>query len=135
MVKILSVDPGLTTGLALYDSGSGIEPYAEVTQIDVYELAFDAFSDMYRLYQPDYAICEDYISGGHLTAEAKITIKLVGAFEYAGGCTLVAPQQRLSAVSEATELLADIAPSMYRKGRDAISALAHAIAFARKLDR
>ncbi len=134
-MRVIAVDPGLTIGLAYYDSTvehgwltwQGNNPQ-------------DAAKWIYDIPTPRSAhlIVENFISGGHLTSEAKETIKLVGFFEYWGAwlgfpTKLVVPQKRLSAVSQATQLLGSATENMHRNGRDAIAALAHAISYAREV--
>lgn len=137
-MEIIAVDPGLTIGLAYLDATNGTfevfqtdNPEEALYQIEIWQL--DRF-------EVDHFLVEDYISGGHLTKEAKITIKLVGLFQhwgnyFYGGSTLVAPQARLSSVSKAAETIGhkDLA-TMHRNGKDAIAALAHAISYAREND-
>lgn len=130
-MEIIAIDPGLTIGLAYLDAFSG---YFKVMQTDSPVLAMEQvkyWRDHYGAYD---IICENYNSAGHLTKEAKETIKIVGLFEYGISAELVSPQARLSSVGDAERLAADDVVDMYRKGRDAIAALAHAISYAREHD-
>lgn len=127
------MDPGLTIGLA---SLSTISQGFRVHQTNSVQEALEWIEDIQE-YPADHFLVEDYISGGHLTKEAKITIKRVGLFEewgtyFYGGTQMVVPQARLSSVDTATKLIGDDAAKMYRNGKDAIAALAHAISFARE---
>jgi len=125
-VRVIAVDPGETIGLAYYDSDTGV---VRVTQTNTPELAYGDFAVWVKLYRPDELIVENYHSSGHLSREGKTTIEVLGLFKYGAGCSVVAPQARLAFVSQAEELLKEERKDMHRKGRDAISALAHAIAY------
>lgn len=133
-MRIISVDPGETIGLAYYDSETkefevfqAFRPSIAQLTISALERSYDSFDN------PLWRIVESYNSAGHLSKEGKTTIKILGYFEYSG-YELVAPQARLCAVAEAKELIGEQAGTMHRNGRDAIAALAHAIAYARKHD-
>lgn len=133
-MRIIAVDPGLTIGLAFYDS------LTEDFKVDQCSNPFEAVTIILGWvdrYDPDAFLVEDYQSGGHLTKEAKETIKLVGFFTYWGTLSVtwtesVAPQARLSSVVQATRLIGTVDLSgMHRNGRDAVAALAHVISYAR----
>lgn len=134
-MRIIAVDPGLTIGLAFYDS---LTEDFKVDQCDNPFEAIGVITGWSMRYDPDALLVEDYQSGGHLTKEAKETIKLVGFFSYWGTLQVtwtetVAPQARLSSVVQATKLLsAEDLSEMHRNGRDAVAALAHAISYARR---
>jgi hypothetical protein len=130
-MRVIAVDPGLTIGLAWYDSET--EGW-EVAQMGGVQNAAEWIEE--RVYHLDVILVENYLSAGALTKEAMITIKLVGFFEHWAqymdwGLALVPPQKRLSGVGRATTLIGDSAKDMHRGGRDAIAALAHAIVYTR----
>lgn len=130
-MHIIAVDPGLTSGYATYKDDKNFS-YGQ-TQNSEYLLHW-----LDTVVMPgDVVIIENYLSAGHLTVEAKETIKLVGLLEgfvkwrFDNHVELVPPQRRLSAVTHATQVIGDHAKNLHRDGRDAIAALAHAISYAR----
>jgi hypothetical protein len=130
-MRIIAVDPGLTIGLAWYDS---VKQVWEVAQVSDSIGAMEWIEE--RTFDLDVLLVENYLSAGSLTKEAMTTIKLVGFFEHHArymdwGFALVPPQKRLSGVGEATRMIGPAAKDMHRGGRDAIAALAHAIVYAR----
>lgn len=122
------MDPGETIGLAYYDD------YTRNYNIRQESHAVDARMMVegwdYR-YEPDWGVVENYNSSGHLSKAGKHTIMVLGVFHFVHGFQMVAPQARLAYVDEATALIGDDAKELHRNGRDAIAALAHAIAFSR----
>lgn len=132
-MHILSVDPGETSGVATYNTETRA---FEVAQFDNRQALAHWVHEHWDF---TTVLVEDYQSAGSMTKEARYTIELLGwlnaYFYWAHGTTPYnpAPQARLSGVAEATELIGDEKlQSMHRKGRDAISALAHAIAWNRR---
>jgi len=125
-MRVIAVDPGETIGVAYYDSDT---EFFRVHQVDFPEAAFGIFTVWLKLYRPDELIVENYHSAGNLSREGKKTIEVLGLFKYGAGCSVVAPQARLAFVSQAEELLKEERKDMHRKGRDAISALAHCLAY------
>jgi hypothetical protein len=121
---IFGIDPGVTTGLALYDDPSGVV-FAEDTQAPsrVYAALYDLHQDV-----PDKAVVvESYVGAGPRTQEAVYTIKVLGFVEFlcqSWGMTYFAqaPQQRKHQVANAERLLPD-------GPHHAKDALAHALAF------
>lgn len=134
-MRILAIDPGLTIGYAMYQDDQNYS-YGQSENPEYLLDWIDCTS-----HSGDIVLIENYISAGHLTSEAKHTIKLVGLYEGfsnwiapVNGITvkLVSPQTRLSGVAHATRLIGDDAKNLHRNGRDAIAALAHAVVYARK---
>lgn len=123
----------MTIGLAYWNSVSENFEVIQSNSVDDVIRTIRYWDDKRMV---DRFIVEDYLSGGNLTTEAKTTIMLVGFFSHWMGLEMgptdtVVPQRRLSAVGQATKLIGDDAKDMHRNGRDAIAALAHAIAYAR----
>ena len=131
-MRLIAVDPGLTTGLAYYNTNVG-DFHAFQTQ-SVVE-AENWIVDRWSWTEPDVFIVEDFISAGHLTKQAKHTIKLLGYFEYwfrsdhEKKVVIQVPQKRLSSVEEATKMCMNKAI----EGPHSWDALAHALAYARDL--
>lgn len=130
-MRIIAVDPGETIGLALWDTDD--------STCKVHQVAGTYAAGAWIEHNtPDIVLVENYLGSGALTKEAKTTVMRVGFFSewamYMDWETyLVAPQKRLSAVSQATELIGPEAlKAMYRNGRDAVAALAHALAWSRE---
>jgi hypothetical protein len=122
---ILAVDPGLTTGVAVYDAEHS-QLLATLETKD--PLKVGSLILGYELFNTTVVV-ENYVGAGPRTAEATHTLQVLGFVRwYAAmlGLPVVvqAPQQRLPYVTRATEL----AP----KTKHAAAALAHAIAFAAK---
>lgn len=130
-MRIISVDPGETIGMAYLDTYYGMH---RVLQTDNVHEAIDKFTYWNELYLPDARLVEGYNSAGYLDKAKRTTIEVLGVFLHWGLCEVVAPQARLSSVDEATAMIEDEVQDMHRKGRDAISALAHAISYAREND-
>lgn len=134
-MHILSVDPGLMSGVAVYDT--------EALTFDVaqYENRRDLTHWVHEHWNFDHVLVEDFQSSGSMTKEARYTVELLGwlnsyfEWEYHIVPRNPSPQARLSGVTTATELIGDARlQRMHRKGKDAISALAHAISWARRYD-
>ncbi len=137
-MRIISVDPGETIGLAQLDSNNCFDVHQTK---DIWE----AEDWIWQAAKIDQAILliEDYNSSGYMTKQAFNTVyrlgRLSGYMERDFGFPFhtVPPQARLSSVREATELIATLGAKknyMARNGRDAIAALAHAISYARVHD-
>ena len=122
---ILGIDPGVTTGLALYDDVQGVL-LAEDTQAPgrVYAI----LSEFLEKDVEDRAVVvESYVGAGPRTSEAVYTIKMLGFVEFlcqSWGLALFdqAPQQRKHQVAQAKALL----PQGPHHAKDA---LAHALAY------
>lgn len=125
-MKIIAVDPGETSAVAFLNTKT---QWHWVQQFSSPEEAAEAALDL-RRENPDFLIVEDYNAAGWLDKAGKETIKVLGMFQYAYGYTPVHPQARKAFVDIATEMIGDEAKTMHRKGRDAISALAHCLAWA-----
>lgn len=136
-MRIVSVDPGLTIGVALFNPNID---FSEVAQFpDRYAATEWIYERMQGNLDGTTVLVEDYQSAGSMTKEARYTIELLGwfnaYFEVEWGIRPLnpAPQARLSAVRKATDDIGeDQLGPMHRNGRDAISALAHAIAWSRR---
>jgi hypothetical protein len=142
-MRVWAFDPGaVATGVALYEQPMVGFPEADfgwmAKQFTDPADAMAAFLDEHD--RDDYVLVEDYRSGGHLTKEAKATIKIVGYFE---NTFLADPwvrlemrweQQRLSGNTEADRLMkaAGIKNPSDANHKDARAALAHCITFARQ---
>lgn len=128
-MRVVAIDPGLTIGLAWYDTSS--RDFEAWQTMDVVKAASWIRSASIGVLNVKYVV-ENYLSAGHLTKEAKETIKLVGFFEYwlgyeLGDVTLAPPQKRLSGVTAAKKMAErDDIP-----GPHSWDALAHALVAAR----
>lgn len=136
-MRVWGFDPGsVATGLALYDTNGPVIHWRAnqyIKPTDAY-IAFTANADW-----EDIVLVEDYRSGGHLTNDAKRTIKIVGYLEHSltrHGYHLRMrwEQQRISGNREADKLMrsSGIENPEDKAHKDARAALAHAIAFTRE---
>jgi len=95
---VLGIDPGVTTGIALYDDESSSVVYAKDVQSPV--IVYEVLQTFLEETVTDKAIIiESYVGAGPRTQEAVHTIKMVGFVEFlcqSWGLTLFsqAPQQR-----------------------------------------
>lgn len=131
--RVIYIDPGMTTGVA----------HVTLSSYEAFPLSWDAdqFTDPEEAFEWVDGLAsagavlgiENYLSAGHLTKEAKHTIKVIGFFEfsYRGGLhvELTVPQKRKPFVSQALKLISnrDI------PGPHSADALAHAIAYMRRI--
>lgn len=134
--RIAAVDPGLTTGFAVYDPFAVNESerffcFESKNPEDVYEQLTVAL-----LHGRIHLLVEDFISSSHLTTEAKQTLLVLGAFKY-GTCRLRGidrvltpkPQERLAFVDYAETLIFNQGKAIRKgAGLDACQALAHCLA-------
>ena len=128
---VAAVDPGLTTGLASYETAYdlvlGTKETTDPVEVGWY---LDWLRDTAEADGDDVVVVvENYLGAGPRTAEATHTLQVLGFVRwYAAmlGLPVVvqAPQQRLAYVTRATEL----APKLRHAG----AALAHALAYAAK---
>lgn len=127
-MRVIAVDPGETIGMAYFDSETDD---FEVEQVNDTSEAIVTYHDWGYEHGIDFEIIENYVGSGHLSKEGKQTIMVLGLFHLGYGLQLVPSQARLAYVDYATMLIGDDARHMHRNGRDAIAALAHAIAYAK----
>lgn len=128
-MRVIAIDPGLTIGLAWYDTAS--RDFEAWQTAKPYEAATWIQNATKGVLNVKYVV-ENYLSAGHLTKEAKETIKLVGFFEYwigyqLGDVILAPPQKRLSGVTAAKKM----AERENIEGPHSWDALAHALVAAR----
>ena len=127
-MNIIAVDPGLTIGLARVDTYNADWDAWQTTDVHEAELWIDN-----RISWDDnnVLLIEDYISGGHLTKEAKTTLLSLGFFywRYSKGAwysvETPVPQKRKSRVGRATEL----GEARNVEGPHSWDALAHILAY------
>lgn len=130
-MRIFGIDPGYTIGVAWYDPdskdfGAMQTKWPQMARLWLQENV-TAHAEL------NVFLVEDYLSAGHLTKEAKHTVKLVGFFEHYleynwSTVKLVPPQKRLSGVSQAVKW----ASERGIEGPHSWDALAHAIVAARE---
>lgn len=133
-MKVVSIDPGETIGLAYINTITG---NFLVEQVSSPQEAVEIVEEWHHTFWPDQFICEDYNSAGYLDKAKKHTIKVLGLFEFGHwACDLVHPQARLAFEDKAKDMIQkqENIREMRRNGRDAISALAHALAYAHSRD-
>lgn len=128
-MRIIAIDPGLTTGVASYDTVNSELIYAEQFTEPLDAMTWIGF----RVgSQKATFLIEDYVGGGYRNYESNHTLKVLGFFyyaihiEYGVKPIMRAPQQRLSALTEAKTHEGFPTPHAY-------DALAHAISYARTL--
>jgi hypothetical protein len=127
---VVGIDPGVTTGLAAWDIPTqSVLFFAEGTNpTEIFKQA--SASRIERFGKDHTYVIENFIGGGHRTAEANHTLQALGYFRYALmgiGCTVVlqVPQWRKAYVSRAAELLLPDYPDAHHS----IDALAHCLCF------
>lgn len=130
-MRVIAIDPGVTIGLAHITEGSGKYWSWDTHQTkDIIE-AFEWVDELINGFST--LVIEDFISAGHLTKEAKRTLKVIGFFEYSYQDTLhveiATPQKRLPFVKQAHELTL----SRNLPGPHSADALAHALAKLRRM--
>lgn len=128
---VLGVDPGLTTGVAVYDTlRERVVEHAELD--DPLQLGHYLKDwDYRRAWDRMQVVVENYVGGGPRTKEATHTLQVLGFVRYyaemLGPPVVVqAPQKRLPYVAKAAELV---------DGKHAQAALAHCLAFAATLPK
>lgn len=131
MTHVIAIDPGLTIGLAEFGvSDNGWFAWSATQTPDIME-ALDWCKE--RRYIGSTVVIEDYISAGHLTKEAKETIKRLGFLQWSLEYTtfeveLATPQKRKAHVKEATTLCG----TREIEGPHSWDAMAHALAWMRR---
>ena len=122
-MKIVAIDPGIHTGVAVVDEHGSIErTFMTTDQTEVYELIAGLIETECMV------VIEDFVGAGPRSTEIIFTLKLIGSI--AGICyccnlplTIQVPQHRLPFVSEATRRVEKTT------SKHAIDALAHALAY------
>lgn len=140
IVKIWAFDPGSNaTGVACYTSNNDWSARQFVDPVHAWEWFYDNWTMSWDNGNDDLALVEDYRSGGHMTAQAKATIEVVGFLKYslrAEGYPfhMRVEQHRLSGNSKADELLIarGVKNPESTNWKDARSALAHCITWHRQ---
>jgi nucleotide-binding universal stress UspA family protein len=139
-LKIWAFDPGSNaTGVALYVNDDYWSAHQFVDPVKAWEYFFDGWTGSWDNSNDDVAIVEEYRSAGHITAQAKATIEVVGYLKHslrAEGYPLITrvEQHRLSGNTKADELLISrgIKNPESNNWKDARSALAHCITYHRQ---
>jgi hypothetical protein len=127
---IVGVDPGITTGLAAFNSTTREVPFW-FESTDVIEVTYHIVR-LNNMYPIDRVVIEDFIGNGMRNPTIVHTIKVLGAFEQLVRIlkldyTIRPPQYRKAFIKEAVGL-AGI-------GAHYIDALAHAMAEAHRMQR
>lgn len=128
--RIVAVDPGVTTGLAIYDptlntyTTLAIQPVTDV--LAVVTLGYNCYTD--RPTTPTVCVIEDFNTGGAISAHGLHTVRLIGAVEYA--CDLFDiplflqfPGERERCIQDARDLLAHMKPKHMAHDVDALAHL------------
>ena len=129
-MRIMGVDPGVTTGVAVIDTNRSKQL---VYKNQLFKLlheqdAYEEFVAALEKYQPDFVVIEDFVGGGPRTPPMVYTMNLVGfvqgvlkvlGFHYKA----MPPMHRRAFLPDAKELIKE-------KGQPhATDALAHALAY------
>lgn len=135
MYKIWAVDPGaVESGLAWFQKPEwfGLAQFSD--PVELYRVLTST-----RLHPNDVILVEDYSHGGTFTKEAKATLEIVGFIRYTAvndGYKVVVrhKDKRLSGQGEAAVMMGDSVKALKAdpKRKDAFSALAHCITYARE---
>ena len=129
---IIGLDPGLTIGMAHYDTDD--ETFDVFQSTDPVQI-MDEVESLYQYCSTEadrVCVIEDYLSAGHMTKEAKHTLEVLGYFKYSlhhANLKVVTPQRRKPYVKPAAALLGGGMELERDKDlKDGLSALAHCLA-------
>ena len=129
---IIGIDPGLTIGMALYDTDD--ETFDVFQSTDPVQI-MDEIESLHQYYSTEadrVYVIEDYLSAGHMTKEAKYTLEVLGYFKHSlhyADLKVVTPQRRKPFVKKAAEMLGGgMELERDKDVKDGLSALAHCLA-------
>lgn len=127
-MRILSIDPGITTGVALYDVYTNSVYVTQTTIPDELIAIIDK-----NLAPSDIVLIENFIGGGYRTSESTYTLKLLGFVEYYSYYVkrirtfIQTPQTRKAYVGIARDILEQTTRTPH-----SIDAFAHILAYMAK---
>lgn len=127
-MRILSIDPGITTGVALYGVDENFYTVFQTTSLQEIIWIMDT-----GLSPTDIVLIENFIGGGYRTNETTHTLKLLGFVEnYAkyikhAHVVIQTPQTRKAYVKQASDILEKSSGTPH-----AVDAFAHILAYIAK---